>query len=313
MKNYLIPNKGNKYNPHVFKPKNMLIVFLFALIVTVSSFLGSFVIKSSGLLASIQSAFLVDLANRDRVEENVSVLTINPILVEAAQKKANDMVAKSYFAHTSPEGLTPWHWFKQSKYEYIFAGENLAVNFSESVDVHKAWIASPTHKQNIMDKRFTEIGIATADGFYKGRKATFVVQMFGKPRSSLLPSSASKATNKETIPLVLSGPDESSSPQDQKVFGAQDGISSFATETNIIERVAVSPLSVGRTIIGIMIGLLVLALVFRLVIEFKRHHIGKVILLLILITALSLLLYTQKHLVFDTVIPEEDGTVLIEA
>lgn len=313
MKNYLIPNKGNKYNPHVFKPKNMFLILVVAVIITLVSYLGSIAIKNSNLLASIQSAFLVDLANKDRVEQNISVLTVNPVLVEAAQKKANDMVLKGYFAHTSPEGLTPWHWFKEVKYNYVYAGENLAVNFTESVDVHKAWIASPTHKQNILDQRFTEIGIATAEGFYKGRKATFVVQMFGKPRVAPLSGSVRQALSEplQTVPIVVAGPD-ANTPAEVVVLGAEDEISSFASETNAVERVVVSPLSVGRTIIAIMIGLLVLALVFRIVIEFRRHHLGRVLLLVLLIGALSFLLWTQKHLVYEPVVPD-DGGVQIES
>ncbi len=95
--------------------------------------------------------------------------------------KADDMATKGYFAHTSPEGLTPWYWFAQVGYNYTYAGENLAINFNESKDVDTAWLASPTHRANILNSHYTEIGIATAQGMYKGVQATFVVQMFGTP------------------------------------------------------------------------------------------------------------------------------------
>lgn len=307
MKNYLIPNKNNKYEPHIFQTKKMVSILLLTLAIAFLASIGNVILNTTGLLASIQSAFLVDLANKDRLEENVSVLTINPVLVEAAQKKANDMAEKSYFAHTSPEGRTPWYWFGQVGYNYVYAGENLAVNFTESVDVHEAWLASPTHRKNILDQRFTEIGIATAEGFYKGRKATFVVQMFGKPRFA---TAVTNQTASATVPIRVSGPDQRETFPVTEVQGVSvesDQLSSFASETNVLERALVSPLSVSEIIISIIIGLLLLALVIRLVVEFRRHHIKKALLLVVLIFGLCVILYTQKNLLFDEVVLDSEA------
>lgn len=156
-------------------------------------------IKESGspYVAAVISAVLVDLANQDRVAENVGGLTINPKLVAAAQMKADDMAAKGYFSHTTPEGYDSWHWFKEAGYEYAYAGENLAVDFSESNDVEKAWMQSPSHRENILNAHYTEIGIATAKGTYRGHDAIFAVQMFGRP-------SVREATsaNAETAPAA---------------------------------------------------------------------------------------------------------------
>lgn len=314
MKNYLIPHKGNKYDPHIFKPKNMLVVLVVTLVISLASFLGTVVIKNTGLLAAVQSAFLVDLANKDRAEENIAILTVNPVLTEAAQRKANDMATKGYFAHTSPEGITPWYWFKDVNYNYIYAGENLAVNFTESVDVHKAWIASPTHKKNILDQRFTEIGIATADGFYKGRKATFVVQMFGKPRNSLLPNlSASASAQQKTVPIVVSGPDTNTTKEITKVFGVSDEEVSISTQTNMFERLAVSPISLGKIIILSITAILCLALLLRIFIEFKKHHIGRAFLLLGVIIILVLLAGIQDRFLGKTELVEEESQTLSES
>ena len=132
-------------------------------------------------LSAIYVGVLVNLTNKDRAAENLSELTVNPLLEKAAQMKADDMAAKSYFAHNTPEGLTPWYWMEQAGYKYTFAGENLAVNFNDSEAVETAWKNSPTHWYNIINPRFTEIGIATSTGIYKGHNAIFVVQMFGTP------------------------------------------------------------------------------------------------------------------------------------
>lgn len=135
----------------------------------------------SSSVAAVVSAILVDLANVDRSTHGLANLTVNPKLVAVAQAKANDMAAKGYFSHVSPDGVEPWHWFRQEGYAYTFAGENLAVDFSDSGDVERAWMNSPTHRDNILNAKFTEIGIATAQGIYQGRATTFVVQVFAVP------------------------------------------------------------------------------------------------------------------------------------
>src|SRR5665213_1305370 len=56
----------------------------------------------SAQLAAVISATLVDLTNQDRESNQLNGLTINPLLVSAAQAKANDMATNGYFAHISP-------------------------------------------------------------------------------------------------------------------------------------------------------------------------------------------------------------------
>ncbi len=133
-------------------------------------------------LSAIYGSVLVALANKDRLSQDISELKTNPVLEAAAQLKANDMAKKGYFSHNTPDGKTPWYWFEQAGYRYTYAGENLAVNFLNSEDVHDAWIRSELHKANILNRNYTEIGIATSTGVYKGKEAIFIVQLFGKPQ-----------------------------------------------------------------------------------------------------------------------------------
>lgn len=160
--------------------KFFLIVLLLIIMVLIS--VPSLRTNMLDSLSAIYASVLVNLTNQNRVAANVSELKVSPILEKAAQMKADDMAAKGYFAHNTPEGLTPWYWFEQAGYKYIYAGENLAVNFEDSEDVETAWMNSRGHFLNIMNPNFTEIGIATSTGIYKGRQAIFVVQMFGAPR-----------------------------------------------------------------------------------------------------------------------------------
>jgi uncharacterized protein YkwD len=156
------------------------IVCLIVLIVVVG-LVPSFRVSVLDSLSAIYGTVLVNLTNQNRAAANISELKVNQILEKAAQMKADDMAAKGYFAHNTPDGKTPWYWFEKAGYEYIYAGENLAVNFEESANVETAWMNSPGHFLNIMNPKYTEIGIATSTGLYKGRTVIFVVQLFGTP------------------------------------------------------------------------------------------------------------------------------------
>lgn len=157
-----------------------LIVVILIFIMTIPYVRVSILDSISAIYASV----LVNLTNRDRVLNNLSELKVNSLLEKAAQMKADDMAARSYFAHNTPEGKTPWYWLELAGYEYLYAGENLAVNFQNSEEVQTAWMNSRGHFLNIVNPKFKEIGIATSTGIYKGREAIFVVQMFGTPRNN---------------------------------------------------------------------------------------------------------------------------------
>lgn len=143
---------------------------------------------------------VVLLVNESRLDSNLKPLLINPDLSQIAQDKAQDMVSHHYFAHTSPEGLTPWFWFGQNNYSYKYAGENLAINYDNAEEEHQAWMESPTHKKNILNPNFTEIGIATASGIIDGKKSFITVQVFATPQTNIL-SQKSSSHKKSTYIL----------------------------------------------------------------------------------------------------------------
>lgn len=138
-------------------------------------------INGKFLTSSIVNNTLISLTNDNREANNEPALKENPLLSRAAQLKAEDMAKNGYFSHVSPSGLTPWVWLKNVGYEYSYAGENLAMNFSDSADVVSAWMKSPTHKRNIINGNYKEIGIGVAEGIYNGNRTTFVVQFFASP------------------------------------------------------------------------------------------------------------------------------------
>ncbi|MCI5108502.1 MAG: CAP domain-containing protein [Candidatus Pacebacteria bacterium] len=181
MKEYLIPGEHNNYKPHIFDGISTIVLAALIGGLLVSSSLAPLILNRSGLLATIYPSALVDLTNEARVNEALSPLSVSNKLTLAAQLKANDMASDGYFSHISPEGVTPWYWIGLVDYKFIYAGENLAIDFSYSDDVNDAWLASTAHRNNILSPNFTEIGIAIADGEYEGRDTTYVVQIFGTP------------------------------------------------------------------------------------------------------------------------------------
>jgi hypothetical protein len=91
------------------------------------------------------------------------------------------MIKENYFAHNSPSGKTPWFWMEKNNYDYRYAGENLAMDFHTALDQQLAWMKSPTHRKNILNQEFKEIGVAVKQGLIQGHLATITVQEFGTP------------------------------------------------------------------------------------------------------------------------------------
>ncbi len=222
LKKYFIPHAENDHKPHFLRERTVIGTGVLVFALFLLSAIGNYAVKHNNYLASIQSAFLVDLANDDREDLGLARLAINDTLITAAGMKANDMAEKSYFAHVSPEGRTPWYWISLAGYNYLYAGENLAVNFYDSEEVQEAWMDSPTHKANIVSKNFTEIGIATASGMYKGDKTTFVVQMFGSQKKS--PARVVEASSEDVIApieVAVAPITEENADDDSAVLGSE--------------------------------------------------------------------------------------------
>ncbi len=118
---------------------------------------------------------VLNLVNKDRATHGLPKLSNNPVLTKAAMAKAQDMLAKDYFDHISPTGTKPWQFFKALGYDYIYAGENLAINFTDASDLENSWMKSPRHRDNILSPNYSDAGIAIIETQGK----TLIVQFFG--------------------------------------------------------------------------------------------------------------------------------------
>jgi hypothetical protein len=132
-----------------------------------------------GYASNIAPDEIVRLTNLERKSQGLPEVHLDKKLTQAAVQKASDMVARDYWAHVSPNGTQPWYFVTNSGYAYKYAGENLARDFADPQSVVKAWMNSPTHRENLLSSRYQDIGIAVIDGQLGGRDTTLVVQMFG--------------------------------------------------------------------------------------------------------------------------------------
>lgn len=126
---------------------------------------------------------LLQYTNAQRASNGLGPLTINSKLNTSAQAKANNMVSRDYWAHNTPDGDEPWVFIDATGYQYQKAGENLAYGFSNSEATVIGWMNSPTHRANILDQTYSEVGFGflNADNFVTTGQETVVVAHYGEP------------------------------------------------------------------------------------------------------------------------------------
>lgn len=184
MDKLFVPSQSNNFYPHLTRRAALfaytLLLFIFNILFT--SFSPYF--KSEVAASNITPGALISLTNQARAANGLSSLNSDSRLASAAYAKAQDMFAKQYWAHFGPNGETPWQFISGAGYVYLYAGENLAKGFATNEGVHNAWMASPTHRDNILKAHYTDIGIAVVDGVLLGEQTTLVVQMFGTPQGA---------------------------------------------------------------------------------------------------------------------------------
>lgn len=166
-----------------------------------------------GYASFISTAKVVELTNLERSKAGLSDLKINPELSQAAKSKAADMIKRGYWSHNTPDGKEPWIFISQSGYSYLHAGENLARDYPSAESAVSAWMNSGSHRANMLNPNYQDIGVAVVEGKIKGVETTFIVQMFGKPQTSKS-KIASTQTNRESQQVLAAGSINLISPLD---------------------------------------------------------------------------------------------------
>lgn len=176
LKNFFVPTKENRQKPYLL---NKIAVISYTFVLVFVNTFGGLIGLSEVEASSITPENIITLTNQERLGYGLNTLSTNAQLSAAALAKANDMFEKQYWDHFGPNGESPWQFIRAAGYNYVYAGENLAKGFKTAEGVHEAWMASPTHKANIVSGNYKDIGVAVVEGELLGKQTTLVVQMFG--------------------------------------------------------------------------------------------------------------------------------------
>jgi uncharacterized protein YkwD len=149
---------------------------------------------------------LVNATNSARAANGMGGLTLDGQLNNSAQMKAEDMAAKNYWAHVSPDGTEPWYFFEQAGYSYVKAGENLAYGFSSSQATVDGWMNSASHRANILGT-YNDVGfgIVNVPDYQSSGQQTIVVAHYGSRPAAAAPAPSQPvapptATPPQTLP-----------------------------------------------------------------------------------------------------------------
>ena len=290
-KKYFIPHEGNDHRPFFLQTYNIRIVVLVIIFIEVFTFFiptFNYISRlTSENIATVLPAVLSTLTNEERQTEKLSTLIVNPLLTKAAELKAEDMATKGYFAHTSPEGKTPWYWIDQVGYDYQYAGENLAINFTDSEDVTNAWMQSPTHRANIEKDKYTEMGTGIATGMYEGKETVFVTQIYASP--NVFPVFITNKKVKENSTAVTT-------PTSTNVLGAETTNNTLTPKPTFMQKTFASPKSSTNQILLIILAIVVLALLLNIFIKMKQHHPDLITNGLVVVAIIGAVLVTNNYI-----------------
>lgn len=299
---FLVPHEGNNHRAKALHHDALLAYVLLLGIFNLGiKFLHTQAPSVLGYATDIRVEQLLADTNAERTKAGLSSLTLNSTLSDAAAAKAADMFANNYWAHNSPQGKTPWDFIISAGYHYTLAGENLAKNFQTSDGVVAAWMASPSHKANIVKPGYQDIGFAVVNGVLNGEETTLVVQMFGTTNEKSIsaipqvqaaaPQPATVVPN-EPIAQVSQAPAPLAKPQPVVQPAVQPAFSlSGVTNTPLIN---ISGLTheVGYVFIGLLIGVLAVdayVVSRRHIVRLVGHNIAHILFLAtILISGLAL-------------------------
>lgn len=272
LRNWFLPHKDTHKKAHLISWEAILIYILLFMLLQLGFSIYSYTKPGVlGINANIDQKRLIELTNVEREKKGLKKVTENEALNLAAKLKAENMLAENYWAHFAPSGKTPWDFITGAGYKFTFAGENLAKNFYTSDEIVNAWMNSQTHRDNLLNANYKDIGIAVVEGVLNGQKTTLVVQEFGT--TEILANKPSVSVDGKQITV----PASELANKRQLVEGA----SKIITTKAILDPYKFSK-TVGFSIIILMVVLLgadILVLKKRGVFRFSSHHVAHMALL----------------------------------
>lgn len=283
-----IPQEKNNHRALLLQP-SFLGIFI-ALYLLNQSLIQSLTVLKPGILgysSEITVDKVIAQTNDQRQNLGLAPLKYNATLSQSATAKAQDMFVNNYWAHNSPQGKTPWDFFKSVGYQYSVAGENLAKDFYDTDGLIKAWMNSPTHRDNIVNSKYQEIGIGVVNGILNGVKTTLVVQHFAAPLHTGM-EAENQPVNPETKALEVLEPQVAINPEPELIINTQSLGDTVVNTTN-----TVSPLLISKIIGTVIFTIIVIVLFIDSYITLKNQtprftgssasHIGFLLIILMLL------------------------------
>ena len=272
LRNWFLPHKDTHKKAHLISWEGMLIYVLLFIFIQVSFSIVSYTKPGIlGITANIDQKKVIELTNAERVKKGLSPVKENEALNKAATLKAQNMFAENYWAHFAPSGKSPWDFILGSGYKFTFAGENLAKNFYNSDDVVQAWMNSKTHRDNLLNSNYRDIGIAVEEGVLNGQKTILIVQEFGTTEAIAKVPSIEVSGKQITVPNA----------ELNKPLGLAE-----AKGIKISNKVLIDPFQFSKFAGLSVISLIVLLLTIDLMVLYRRkvfrissHHIAHMALL----------------------------------
>lgn len=271
------PHEGNNFKAKILHPSGFFFLKVFLILVQVGITFFHFPrAKILGYAANISPQEVIQITNQKRIEGGLNPLEEDSVLSQAALAKGTDMINKDYWAHIAPDGTQPWSFFINHGYRYRFAGENLARDFSNASSAVEAWMASPSHRENMLSAKYREIGIGVVEGELNGVDTTIIVQFFGTkytdtipvqpvaevPAATVVPTPAPEST---IAPTTTPIPTQIASPE------ASPGLQIVNVEKGQEPEVLVSPFNTTKGVSIAVVSLLLLVLIIDAFVTSRRR------------------------------------------
>lgn len=285
----LFPRESNNHKAKLLHPSSLLVVACFILAFqSLISLLPGWGPNVLGFAAQIPPSEVVRLTNEKRAASGLAPLTLNQTLSSAAYTKGRDMIDRDYWAHIAPDGTQPWKFFNDFGYRYKYAGENLARDFSSANAAVEAWMGSPTHRENILNPKYKEIGIGVVEGDLAGVDSTVIVQFFGATAADAVIQPIAKAEpDKESTAFGISTPTNDkpavARPTEKPIIQEQTEPQAVALNAPVTEsiqvlqanqkpnEVLISPFTTTRSVSIFVISLLLVVFVVDAIIVSRRR------------------------------------------
>ncbi len=179
------PGFNNSFHPYLVRVPALAFATSCLLLLQITVHVDGRTGDTLGVSRNITEEKVVRKTNQKRTAAGVEPLVYNERLSNAAENKARHMVKHGYWSHYGPDGTSPWNFIDDNGYAYQYVGENLAKSFQTVDGLISGWMNSSEHRENLLNSRYQDVGIATADGYVDGEFTTVVVALYGAPQTDV--------------------------------------------------------------------------------------------------------------------------------